>query len=97
MSVKSKKRKSKRLEPKIAAFYDRYNKWLEREPTTANLILHGRWETEEPVKPKWLVDHEEEFRKWAEENADLFDRVNIVSAEEIKRIIERTEENKEEM
>ena len=67
MSVKSKKRKNSKLEPKIAAFYDRYMKWLDREPTTANVILHSKWEAEEPIKPKWLIDHEESFRKSIEE------------------------------
>jgi hypothetical protein len=59
MSVKSKNQKKKRLYPKMLAFYNNYSKWLSREPSTANFIAHAKWEDEEPVKPKWLIEYEE--------------------------------------
>lgn len=60
MSVRSKNRKQQRLMPKVRAFHDKYNKWLNREPPTYRPVLHYRWEKEEPVKPKWLIDFEKE-------------------------------------
>lgn len=61
MSVKSKNRKNRRLEPKVREFYEKYNKWLNREPPTHRIVEHHRWEKEEPVKPKWLKDFEAEL------------------------------------
>lgn len=59
MSVKSKNRKKQRLYSKMNDFYNVYTKWLEREPSTAKFVAHARWEDEEPVKPKWLIEYEE--------------------------------------
>ena len=40
-------------------FYIKWMRWYDREPPTSDVRKHAAWESEEPVKPKWLVELEE--------------------------------------
>ena len=61
MSKKSKSRKHNRLEEKRNDWYVIWHRWYDSEPSTSDYKAHVKWEDKEPVKPKWLVEFEEEL------------------------------------